>query len=259
MSFEDDSPTQENVCYKKLNVNRAIVANEEDSIELKPFIQPIMVNATINVNQNIAPAPAAAPVAQVSQQQEQDRAERKSARIKNIVAGSVMLLVSVVILLPFIFALDGISAKMVDLYALMPALDFTGNLNAVQNTIILFTNIKEIATIWKSSTPGVLLALGLLFVVFNIIKAFVGLIGGVKGRKYIINALVTTGFFGIVIVLQLFGIDMVGLPKINFVADVIFNWKYSPNFILMLFALLNIIAACICAVFVPSIPKKNMD
>jgi len=244
--------TQENLCYKKLSAGNPLsVVGEGEQIHLPAIIQPITLNATINVNGASFTANAAGIVPK-----ELPKEEKKSRRIKNLIAGFVMLLISATMFLPFIFSLDSISGSLADLFAAMPALDFSGPLNALQNVIVFATNISEIGNIWMSSIHAIVIALGLLFVVFNVIKALIGILVGVKGRKYIINALVTAAFFAIIIVLQIIGVDAIGLNKINFLSDIVFNWKYSQSFVLIMLAVLNIIAACICALFVPKIEKK---
>ncbi|HKL94263.1 MAG TPA: hypothetical protein VJZ69_03170, partial [Clostridia bacterium] len=184
--------------------------------------------------------------------------EKKASRTKNLIAGIIMLLISVVVILPFIFSLDALAGSMVNLFAALPGLNFQGSLNAIQNLVMFFGNPSVMATIWKSTVPSFLIGIGLIFIAFNILKALVGIFGGVKGRKYVINSLITIGAFAIVIVLELIGIDSIGLPKIDFMQEVIFGWKYSQSFVLIATGLLNLIASLICAVFVPKAPVYGM-
>ncbi|MDD4839559.1 MAG: hypothetical protein PHE93_02665 [Clostridia bacterium] len=270
MSFEDENVSNENLCYTELPINKPCpIERPEINIQLAPIVQPMTINATVNtVGAMGSPGMPTATMTPdgpivVSGVDAKGKpiiinTEKKSKRIKNLIAGIVMLIASVIVLLPFIFSLDSIAGSMVNLYAFMPGLNLQGSLNAIQNTITFFSNTAAMASIWRSTMPSLLIAIGLLFVVFNIVKAFVGIFGGVKGRKYIVNSLLTIGFCATVVLLQLIGVDAIGLPKIDFVQEVVFGWKYSQTFVILAVALVNVVAACICAIFVPKKPMYDM-
>lgn len=269
MSFDDESSNIENLCYTELPTNKPFaVARPDENIQLAPIVQPMTINATINTTSVANNSTQASQYGGDAQNANYSgnkpiatRSERKSKRLKNLIAGFVMLLLSVIVILPFIFSMDIVSGSMVNLYSVMPGLNFDGNINinAIQNLIVFFTNKAEMANIWKSTVPSFVIGFGLVGVALNILKAIIGIIAGVKGRKYIVSSAVTLGFFVLILVMQLIGIDQIGLSKIDFMQEVVFGWKYSQTFVLLVLGLMNFLAACICAIFVPKEPARERD
>lgn len=255
---EDENVKKENLCYTELPVSQPYpILRPDEQVQLAPIVQTIVVNADVKSNTSISPIGEVL-VNSVDKKGKPTTVnpERKASRTKNLIVGFIMLLISIIVLLPFIFSLDAVAGKLVNVFASLPCLNFQGSMNAIQNLIVFFSNKGDMATIWKSTVPSFLLGLGLLFVVLNILKAFVGILGGVKGRKYVISSLITLGAIAVVIVLQIIGVESIGLPKVDFVQEVVFGWKYSQSFVLIAVGIINALAAVICAVIVPKAPPK---
>lgn len=279
--MDDESEVvKEELCYKKLSVSQpSAIISPDENVQLPPIIQPIAIAPTVsnpsfggnangapyggyangeNVNQGGSFGQVGAyPIPEAERLSDGDLA-RKKKRKKNLAAGIIMLISSLVVLLPFVFAVNAIRGSFTAFYNIFGGLSFFGSLDVFDNLVLFFANTSQASMIWKSTIPSFIIAIGLLFVVLNMVVALIGIFGGVKGRKYVVSSLITFFMFLLIAILSLIGVDAIGLAKVGF-QDVIANWKQSQLVALLILGLINVVCALVCAVFTPKKPSPIDD
>lgn len=176
---------------------------------------------------------------------------KRRRRSKNVALGVIMFLLSSVILLQYILgAIDGVASKVnIVHFVLVP--DELGALNNIVNTIRVSINsgwTSEAAkTAWICCVPDLMLAVGLLGVFANFIRALTGMFGAVKPRKYLLSALIYLLMAVAVLIIYLVGAPALGVEKVDFVADVIKGYKTSEIFSILVFALGYFAVSVVCS------------
>lgn len=171
---------------------------------------------------------------------------KRQKRGKNIVFGAIMLAISVIVLLPYILAAAGQNIN-------LPFKYVPSELNAIGNLIEAFKTTAsygwkgpELKAVWLGAVPSLVLILGIIFLLFNLIKSFCALLGAVKPVKYIVNAIVYLVCVLTILVFYLIGIGAFGINQINFVNDFIKAYSTSELFSLVIFAFGNLLVSLLC-------------
>ena len=171
---------------------------------------------------------------------------KRQKRGKNIIFGAIMLAVTVLVILPYILAVAGQNLN-------LPFKYVPHDLNAIGNIIEAFKITAsygwqgpELKALWFAMVPSLVLILGLVFLLFNIIKSFSALLGAVRPVKYATNSIVYCVCVLTVLVFYLIGVNAFGIEQINFVNDFIKAYATSELFSLVVFAIGNVFVSALC-------------
>lgn len=177
-----------------------------------------------------------------------DRSKRwkRQKRGKNIIFGAIMLVVSVLVVLPYILAAAGQTISLPFKYV-PTELNAIGNIvSAVQTSAANGWQGVDVNNAWIGAVPSMVLIVGIIFVAFNVIKSLFALFGAVRPVRYIVNSLVYLACVLIVLVFYLVGVTAFGIAQIDFVNDFIKAYSTSELFSLVVFALGNLVVGFVC-------------
>ena len=177
-----------------------------------------------------------------------DRSKRwkRQKRGKNIIFGAIMLAITVIVLLPYILAAAGQNLNLPFKFVPEKLNAIGGLVEAFKSTASYGWTGPEVKAIWLEMVPNLVLMLGIIFLVFNLIKTFCALLGAVKPVKYVANSVIYLVCVLTVLVLYLIGINACGIEQINFVNDFIKGFRTSELFSLVVFALGDVLVSVIC-------------
>ena len=171
---------------------------------------------------------------------------KRTKRGKNIVFGFIMLAVTVVVVLPYILSVAGTRPNLPFKYVPEELNAIGVIVNAIKASIAEGWKGAAVKSAWFHAVPSLVLALGLVFLAFNVIKSLFALLGAVKPVRYVVNSVAYLVCVLTVLVLYLIGVNTLGVPQINFVQDIVKGYKSSELFALIVFALGNLLVAIIC-------------
>ena len=172
---------------------------------------------------------------------------KRRKRSKNMIIGVIMLLITAVMLLPYILGaagvwLEGFPFKYVPkrfgaLYNIIEAFKFTAS-NGWSGA--------DVNARWVMAIPDLILMLGFIFLAINFIKSVFSILGTYKPIKYTLGASVYLLAVLAVFIASLVGAGAIGVEKINFVNDFIHGFRTSELFSLVVFAVGYFAVSLIC-------------
>lgn len=230
----------------------------EGSVSMPSVKQEFVISPSLKIDTPTEEAPAAATVSTANdfQPKKKDVSKKwkRRRRSKNLALGIVMLLLSAAVLLQYILgavdaALDvGIVNKLNSWHVILIPVHL-GALDNIVDTVRLcinngWGNVAKDALV--ACVPSFMLAVGLVAVFINLIKALTGLFGAVKPRRYFPAALVYLIMALAVLIIYLIGAPALGVEKIDFVKDVIKGYQTSELFGILVFALGYFVISVVC-------------
>ncbi len=158
---------------------------------------------------------------------------KRHKRAKNMVVGAIELVVSLVVLLPYVLGAIG---QAVD----FPIVISFDEFNAIGHIIDAFEMTSElgwkgdaVASIWVYTISDLILAVGILCITINVIKAVFALFSVTKPVKYNVCALINLACVCAVFISALVGASNIGVAKIDFIQDFIHGYNTSELFTLV--------------------------
>lgn len=150
---------------------------------------------------------------------------KRTKRTKNFFSGLIMLLATAVTLLPFIFAYFQIKVDF------LPIAYVPEKYNVISN--IIWAIQGEAGTVWEAGfqenwklvIPDFILAVGIIFALFNLVKALICMCGTIKVRRFTFCSLMFIGTVLIVLVMNVIGFGSLGIEKMDFMKDFIKGWQ----------------------------------
>lgn len=226
-----------------------------DCYIMPSIMQPYVIEPTF-VNQ-----PTQAPVAQPVQNSEakdstlddyqpkkEDMAKKwkRKKRALNSIGGIIALVASLVVLMPYVFGFFGTEASL----PIVVSFDTFNSIRAlwdgVPKVISLGIFTPESNGILVTLVPHAILAIGILAVAINVIKSIFALLFVKKPVKYTKCAIVNLLCVLAVFIASLVGAPLIGINKIDFMADVINGYASSEYFTLLAFAIGYLLVSAIC-------------
>ena len=142
---------------------------------------------------------------------------KRTKRTKNFFSGLIMLLATAVTLLPFIFAYFQIKVDF------LPIAYVPEKYNVISN--IIWAIQGEAGTVWEAGfqenwklvIPDFILAVGIIFALFNLVKALICMCGTIKVRRFTFCSLMFIGTVLIVLVMNVIGFGSLGIEKMDFI------------------------------------------
>ncbi|MDE7372962.1 MAG: hypothetical protein K2N18_02755 [Clostridia bacterium] len=172
---------------------------------------------------------------------------KRRKRTKNMIIGVIMLLLTLVMLLPYILGAAGAWLENFP-FRFVPM-----RFGALHNIIEAFKYTAshgwhgaDVNFLWKLMIPSIILMVGFLFLAINLIKSLFSALGTYKPVRYTSGATVYLLAVLAVFIASLVGAESIGLQKINFINDFIHGYKTSELFSLVVFAVGYFVVSLIC-------------
>ena len=173
---------------------------------------------------------------------------KRRKRSKNMIIGVIMLLLTAVMLLPYILGATGAWLEN------LPFKFVPRQFGALNNIIEAFKFTAELGwkgelvnQLWIWTIPSLILMVGFLFLAINFIKSVVSIFGVTKPIKYTLGASVYLLAVLAVFIASLVGAESIGIQKINFINDFIHGFRTSELFSLVVFAVGYFVVSLICS------------
>lgn len=173
---------------------------------------------------------------------------KRGKRARNMITGSIVFLVSLVVILPYV-----LSAVKVNIDASFVLA--SDKMNVIGHFVGAFETSAELGwqgeavlLIWKCMIPDIILTIGILAVLFNVIKSIFAIFGAVKQIHYIIESIVYLLCVLCIFIAALVGAEAIGIEKIDFVKDFIQGYKTCYLFTMLVFGAGYVLVSALCCV-----------
>lgn len=177
---------------------------------------------------------------------------KRSKRSKNIAVGIIMFIVTSLVILPYLL---GIFSQRLDF---VPFEYTPVQFNAIGNIVQAFRVSAALGwqgelvnAIWIYCVSDMILLVGIFALVINLIKSVAAIVGAVKPVRFNGGAILYLLSVLAIFVAALVGAPEIGVDKIDFVQDVIYGFRTSELFSLLVFAIGNVIVCAVCTVVNP--------
>lgn len=165
-----------------------------------------------------------------------------------MITGSIVFLVSLVVILPYV-----LSAVKVNIDASFVLA--SDKMNVIGHFVGAFETSAELGwqgeavlLIWKCMIPDIIPTIGILAVLFNVIKSIFAIFGAVKQIHYIIESIVYLLCVLCIFIAALVGAEAIGIEKIDFVKDFIQGYKTCYLFTMLVFGAGYVLVSALCCV-----------
>lgn len=172
---------------------------------------------------------------------------KRSKRSKNMILGIVMLIITVLVVLPYILGAVGVWLN--DFAFRYVPKDF----GALHNIVEAFKTTAAngwhgdaVNEVWIKAVPSLILLFGILFLTINLIKSMVAILATHKPVKYTVGATVYLFTVLAVFIASLVGASAIGVEKISFIDDFIHGFRTSELFSLIVFAAGYFVVSLVC-------------
>lgn len=158
---------------------------------------------------------------------------KRHKRAKNMIVGGIELVVSLLMLLPYIL---GAAGQKVDFPMVISfdEFDVIGNIiDAFKVSAEFGWKGQEVLTVWLCEIPDFMLSIGIICILINIVKSFIGLFGAVRPVKYIVCSAINFACVCAVFITTLVGASNIGVEQIDFIEDFIRGCGTSETFTLV--------------------------
>lgn len=136
----------------------------------------------------------------------------------------VMLALSLLTLAPYILSVAGVKPSL-PIKVVPERFDVIGNLiEAFEISAKNGFKGADVNAVWLKCVPSIIIAIGLLFVIFNAIKSVFGIFGSTCSKRFLLGGSIYLIAIACVLVMSLVGVESVGIEKVN-ALDIIKNAK----------------------------------
>lgn len=146
---------------------------------------------------------------------------KRTKRGKNMVVGTIALIVTVFSVLPYILGACGVEATLPFKYIPTSFNAIHEFIEAFKDTANLGWKGEGIKEIWFKTVPDMVLIIGIIALAINLIKSFYALFISSKQVKFVGGAIVYLVCVLLVFGASLLGVDVLGIEKIDFMNDFI--------------------------------------
>ena len=172
---------------------------------------------------------------------------KRRRRSKNMIIGVIMLLLTLVMFLPYIFGATGVwLEKFPFKFVPMQFAVLHNIIEAFKMTARLGWHGHAVVEVWLSTIPDIILMIGILFLAINIIKSMFSILGTYKPVRYTVGASIYLLTVLAVFIAALVGAEAIGIPKIDFATDFIRGYQTSELFSLIVFAVGYFVVSLTC-------------
>lgn len=209
-------------------------------------IEPTLVNKELTIGQKAEPAPSTSDDLQ-PKKEEQSKKWKRGKRTRNVLSGMLALIASLVVLLPYVLGFLGrnLSLPIKFVPTTFNALSYIAY--CVQMTIEMGYGAEGLGACWVMAVPHLILTIGILAVLFNVIKSLFAIVLMKKQVKFTAGAIVNLLCVVAVLIASLVGAPSIGVEKIDFVQDIVLGYATSELFTLLALGVVYFIVCAICA------------
>ncbi|MDE6059997.1 MAG: hypothetical protein K2G31_00795 [Clostridia bacterium] len=179
----------------------------------------------------------------------EDRSKKwkRRKRNKNVVIGSIMLFLTLVMVLPYILGVAGVWIENLSFRFVPRQFGALYNIvEAFKQTARLDWHGAEVGRIWIQTIPSIVLFVGIVFLAINMIKSVFAIFFAVNPVRYMASSVIYLLCVLAMFIASLVGASVIGIEKIDFIRDFIKGYHTSEMFSLVLFAVGYFIASLIC-------------
>lgn len=173
---------------------------------------------------------------------------KRQRRALNIVTGAIAFIASLIVLLPYVLGFFGTTASRPIVLSFSTFNSIRELWEGIPKLIQLEFSSHAFNTIMARLVPHIILAIGILAVVVNMIKSVFALLFVKKPVKYTKAAIVNLVCVLIMLIISLVGAPLIGVDKVDFMADIIYGYASSELFTLLAFAVGYTLVGLICSI-----------
>ena len=179
---------------------------------------------------------------------DQSKRVRRTKRNRNIFSGVIMLFVTAAVAIPFVLGAFGVKLNNPIIYSYSQYNVIGALIDAIEATI---HKTEDMKVVWFGMIPYLILLLGMVGLLANLIKSFMGIFGAVRPIRYVASAIFHLLTVVIVFIMALIGVDAIGVQRIDFMQEFIFKIQESEYFTLLALAVVNLLIAIILRIANP--------
>ncbi|MEG1529295.1 MAG: hypothetical protein RR405_02980 [Clostridia bacterium] len=219
---------------------------------LPPIRQEFIIEPVLDVNEPETEVAVSTAADYQPKKVDTNKRWKRGQKGKNIFGGIVMLIVSMLVILPYILGACHVDTSILPFKYAFVKFDVVNNLiEAFKVSIELGWTGAAVGAVWQMAVPSIIILIGLLFVLINILNSLFGIFGAIKPRKYIMFSFLYLLMIVALFIAALVGAEAIGIPKMDFMQDFIYGFKSSEMFTLMVFGIGNFIISILCQVLNP--------
>lgn len=163
---------------------------------------------------------------------------KRGQRGKNILTGSLILLVTVFAVLPYVLGACGVNPESLPFRYIPVRFSSVGNIiEAFRVTASEGWAGETVNQTWISAVPDLVIIVGIIALALNIIKSLYAMFAAVRQQKYTVWAAVYLVCILAVFIASLVGIPQMGIEKMDFLNDFIYNCSTCELFTMVVIAL----------------------
>lgn len=168
-------------------------------------------------------------------------------RSKNIIIGSIMLALTVVVVLPFILGAAGVWLdKMPFVYVPRQYGALYRIVEAIKVSFRFGWKGGVVGQAWLSCVPSIVLLVGILALAVNLLKSAIALFGSVKPINYVAGATIYLLSVLVDFVIAIVGFSLIGVEKMDFMQDFIHGFRTNEFFSLLVFSVAYFVISFVC-------------
>ena len=182
---------------------------------------------------------------------------KKNKRLKNFFAGLIMFLATSLALLPYILSIaQEFGANDALKFMFVP-----DDRNVVMNIYWAFDGENgtiwevfkhfnaPIAENWADVVPDFIIAVGIMFLLYNLLKSIISMCGAIKVRRYALSSSIYVITLLVVLMFHLIGWEAIGFKKMDFMEDLIRNWQQNEIVGLLITGLIELVFSLLVKIF----------
>ncbi len=177
---------------------------------------------------------------------------KRKMRLKNFVAGFLMFIIGAITILPYILGIFNKSLDFLPFAYTAQKFNVIAKLvQAVQTTIAFGGVGADVNAAWIACVPSLILTVGIIALIVNLIKSFVGMCGVIKPKRYYLGAIVYLFSVLAIFIASLIGASTIGIEKIDFMADFVYGWQSSEITTMVFLAVVNLLFSVLASIISP--------
>lgn len=206
---------------------------------LPPVRQDFIITPHIEINEKAEQDKDSASTLDDYQPKKEEISKRwkRGQRGKNILTGSLVFIITIFAVLPYILGACGVDPE------LLPFRYIPVRFSSVGNIIKAFTVTASegwagdtVNQVWINAIPDLVIVVGIIALVINAVKSLYAMFAAVKQQKYAAWASVYLICILAVFIAALVGIPQMGIEKMDFINDFIYNCSTCELFTMVVIA-----------------------
>ena len=106
-----------------------------------------------------------------------------------------------------------------------------------------------IAENWADVVPDFIIAVGIMFLLYNLLKSIISMCGAIKVRRYALSSSIYVITLLVVLMFHLIGWEAIGFKKMDFMEDVIGSWQQNEIVGLLITGLIEWVCSLLVKIF----------